>query len=89
MLDDLLLAVGVKDITEISQPLVQMVSDNILYVCNMKGVRKLSDDEVVVCLSKKQNLKIMGSQLKCKMLNKNEITIQGKICSVVFELIKR
>ncbi|MBQ9790178.1 MAG: YabP/YqfC family sporulation protein [Clostridia bacterium] len=85
MFDELLSAVGVKDISEIGEMLVQVVGRHVVLITNMQGVLLLSENEIQVKASKHQKAIIKGDFLEVSAMNKNDITISGRIFSVEFE----
>ena len=85
MVDDILKAVGVKDIASIGEPIVQVVGMNTLNILNMQGVVLLENCEILLKGNKNFNIRIIGENLVCKMMNKNEATIVGRIENVSWE----
>ena len=85
MIDELLKAVGATDIMKISEPIVQAVGCNCILVSNMQGLLTLESDQILLRATKNYNIRIIGSGLICKMMNKNEITVSGKLDSVTWE----
>ena len=83
MIDDILKAVS--DIAKINVPLVQVVDNKTVCVLNMQGVIMLEKHEILLRATKNYNIQILGQDLVCKMMNKNEITISGRINSVFWE----
>jgi len=85
MIDELLKSVGVDEIVKISEPIVQTVGNRCLLISNMQGILELEQDRLLVKATKNYNILILGSGLICKMMNKNEVSVAGKIMSVSWE----
>lgn len=85
MIDDILNAIGVADIAKINFPLVQVVDNKTVCVLNTQSVIMLEKYEILLRATKNYNIHIVGEELICKMINKNEIIISGRIKSVSWE----
>jgi len=85
MLDEILKAVGVKDIAEINEPMVSAVGNHVVVVTNACGLISLADNMVEVKGNKSYKIVISGDLLECGMFNKNEIQVSGRINSVSWE----
>ena len=87
MFDDILKAVGVNDLAKISEPVVQVVGTKTICVLNMLGVVLLSSDEILLRATKNYNIRICGQNLVCKMMNKNETIVSGRISNISWECV--
>ena len=85
MLDELFKAVGVKDLTNISEPIINMVGNHLVIVTNSMGIMDLSDSLVCVKADKTKKIIIEGEFLECMMLNKSEVQVKGRILDVRWE----
>ena len=85
MLDEFLGAIGAKDIVDIGDMVCQAVGNHLIVITNMQGILSLGDTEIQVKSSKHQKATIKGEFLEVSALNKNDITISGRISSLSFE----
>lgn len=85
MLDELLSTIGGKDVLSFGEPIVQLVSNHCCIILNCNGLLELEDSFVVVKGTKNYNIRVNGENLICKTLNKNELTIVGRILNVCLE----
>ena len=87
MIDDLLEAVGAKDIADIGEMVLELVGNKVVVISNMLGVLMLDSNEIHVKASKHQKAVIKGEMLEVREMNKNEMTIAGRIHSVHMEAL--
>jgi len=84
MLSEFFDAVGISEISKIQGVRVQMVSNSIVLVSNMLGILTLEQDKIELKADKNQLLIIEGDYLEVITLNKNDISVRGRIRSVNF-----
>ena len=79
MIDEVLSAVGVKDLADIQEATVTVIGGKTVVVTNMLGILELSDTKIVFKAAKNKNIAILGEYMEVLLLNKHEITIRGRI----------
>ena len=85
MIDEFLGAIGANDIADIGEMVCQSVGNHLIVITNMQGLLLLTDTEIQVKADKRQKAIVRGEFLEVSTLNKNDITISGRILSVSFE----
>lgn len=85
MLDDLLSLLAGKDVLSFGEPIVQLVSNHHVIILNCLGLIELEREYVKVKGTKNYNIRVCGENLICKTMNKNEITISGRINNISLE----
>ncbi len=84
MFDELLSAIGAKDIAEIGETMVAIVGSRLVAVSNMQGLLFLSDEEIRFKGEKGKVIAVLGEFLVVKEFNKNDLVISGRISCVKF-----
>ena len=85
MLDEILQAVGVKDLASINEPMVSVVGNHVLVITHSAGLISLSETKIEVKGNKSYKIVVSGDNLECGMFNKNEIQVSGRINTVSWE----
>jgi len=85
MIDEVLEAIGVKDLANIQEAIITIVGGKTVVVTNMLGVLELSDTKIVLKASKNKNVAIFGEYMEVMLLNKHEITIRGRIFTIDYK----
>lgn len=89
MIDELLSAIGAKDIAEIGETMVSIVGTRLVAVSNMQGLLSLSDEEIRFKGEKGKVISVFGEFLVVKEFNKNDIVVSGRISGVKFGGVER
>ena len=85
MLDEILKVVGVKDISDINEPIIQLVGNHAISITNACGLLVLEETRVEIRAGKSYKIIITGESLETNMISKHEISLQGRIISVAFD----
>ena len=85
MIDELLDAVGVSDVSRVGEMVLLVMGGKSIAIENMLGLLTLDESMIVVKASKHQKVIIEGEMLEVLSLTKNDISIRGRILSVRYE----
>ena len=85
MIDELLDAVGVSDVSRVGEMVLLVMGGKSIAIENMLGLLTLDESMIVVKASKHQKVIIEGEMLEVVSRTKNDISIRGRILSVRYE----